>query len=121
MSEETLKILEMVKSQKISVEDGEKLLETINKKSNSSETHPNKKFLRVRVLEGSDKKVNVNIPLALAEVGLRMIPEEKLKLNNQQISVNQLLDLIEAGTEGELVNIQAMEDGKETRINITID
>ena len=126
MSEEKRIILEMVKEGKISVEEAEQLLEKANPGESLSVTSrikkPNsKKFLRVRVTEEDKVKANVNIPIALAEVGLNLIPKAKLKVDGKQINMDQILKLIEEGTEGELVNIDAEDEGKNYKVNIYID
>ena len=126
MSEEKRIILEMLKEGKISVEEAEQLLEKANPSESFDETKrikkPNsKKFLRVRVIEEDKVKANVNIPIALAEVGLNLIPKSKLKVDGKQINMDQILKLIEEGTEGELVNIDAEDDGKNYKVNIFID
>ena len=99
MSEEKRLILEMLKEGKITIEEAEQLLE----KANPGETFndspkvnkPNsKKFLRVRVTEEDKVKANVNIPIALAEVGLNLIPKSKLKVDGKQINMDQILKLI---------------------------
>lgn len=125
MSEEKKIILEMLKDGKISVEEAEQLLE----KANPGETFDNvqkkkpnsKKFLRVRVTEEDKTIANVNIPIALAEVGLNLIPKSKLKVDGKQINMDHILKLIEEGTEGELVNIDAEDEGKNYKVNIFID
>jgi hypothetical protein len=126
MNEEKRIILEMVKEGKISVEEAEQLLEKANPDESLSVTSrikkPNsKKFLRVRVTEEDKVKANVNIPIALAEVGLNLIPKAKLKVDGKQINMDQILKLIEEGTEGELVNIDAEDEGKNYKVNIYID
>jgi DUF4097 and DUF4098 domain-containing protein YvlB len=126
MSEEKRMILEMLKEGKISLEEAEELLEKANPGESSNTTQrikkPNsKRFLRVRVTEEDKVKANVNIPIALAEVGLNLIPKEKLKVDGQQINMDQILKLIEEGTEGELVNIDAEDEGKNYKVNIFID
>ena len=126
MSEEKRIILEMVKEGKISVEEAEKLLDKANSGESFEETpkikKPNsKRFLRVRVTEEDKVKANVNIPIALAEVGLNLIPKDKLKVDGKQINMDQILKLIEEGTEGELVNIDAEDEGKNYKVNIFID
>ncbi len=75
----------------------------------------------MRVTEEDKVKANVNIPIALAEVGLNLIPKAKLKVDGKQINMDQILKLIEEGTEGELVNIDAEDDGKNYKVNIFID
>lgn len=126
MSEEKKLILEMLKDGKISVEEAEQLLEKTNPgeqlvETTKSEKPNSKKFLRVRVTEDGKAKANVNIPIALAEVGLNLVPKEKLKVDGKQINMDQILKLIEEGTEGELVNIDAQDEGKNYKINIFID
>ncbi len=126
MNEEKRKILEMVKEGKITLEEAEQLLEKVNQNESSENVSrikkPNsKKFLRVRVTEEDKVKANVNIPIALAEVGLNLIPKDKLKVDGKQINMDQILKLIEEGTEGELVNIDAEDDGKNYKVNIFID
>ena len=125
MSEEKRIILEMVKEGKISVEEAEQLLEKANLGESfdyTSRNKPNsKKFLRVRVTEEDKVIANVNIPIALAEVGLNLIPKKKLRVDGKQINMDQILQLIEEGTEGELVNIDAEDEGKNYKVNIFID
>jgi hypothetical protein len=126
MSEEKRMILEMLKEGKISLEEAEELLEKANPGESSAVTQrikkPNsKRFLRVRVTEEDKVKANVNIPIALAEVGLNLIPKDKLKVDGKQINMDQILKLIEEGTEGELVNIDAEDEGKNYKVNIFID
>jgi DUF4097 and DUF4098 domain-containing protein YvlB len=125
MSDEKKMILEMLKEGKISVEEAEQLLEKANPGESMSEKpkkKPNsKRFLRVRVTEEDKVKANVNIPIALAEVGLNLVPKDKLKVDGKQINMDEILKLIEEGTEGELVNIDAEDDGKNYKVNIFID
>ena len=126
MNEEKRKILEMVKEGKITFEEAEQLLDKLNLNESSQivpkvKKQNSKKFLRVRVTEEDKVKANVNIPIALAEVGLNLIPKSKLKVDGKQINMDQILKLIEEGTEGELVNIDAEDEGKNYKVNIFID
>ena len=126
MNEEKRKILEMVKEGKITLEEAEQLLDKLNLGESSNNAprikKPNsKKFLRVRVTEEDKVKVKVNIPIALAAVGLNLIPKAKLNVDGKQINMDQILKLIEEGTEGELVNIDAEDDGKNYKVKIFID
>ena len=81
----------------------------------------NKKFLRVRVVDDKETKVNINIPIALAEVGIRMIPKDKLNIKGNKINLDEILTQIQQGAEGELVDIDVNENGKNTKIKIYID
>ena len=77
--------------------------------------------LRIKVTDGDDTKVDINIPIALAEVGLKMVPKEKLNVKGQEISIDHILQLIDEGTEGELVNVDIVDKGKETKVRMYID
>jgi hypothetical protein len=126
MSEEKRLILEMVKEGKISVEEAEQLLEKANPGESIDDTtgvkkQDSKKFLRVRVTEEDKVKANIKIPIGLAKVGLKIIPKEKLTVNGEHIDVDEILRMIKEGTEGELVNIDAEDKGKNYKINIFID
>lgn len=86
----------------------------------------NKKFLRILITEGSNKKININLPIALAEVGLRLIPKDnaklmsKLNLTAQDINFAEILRKIKSGYEGELVNIEKTNKDKIIKVNISI-
>lgn len=75
----------------------------------------NKALLKIRVADGKDK-VNINVPLAVAEVFLKsgMIKAgdgsatDKLK----NIDFEQIISLVKAGTIGKLVEIDTEDDGK---------
>jgi len=125
MNEERMLVLDTLKEGKITSEEANKLLSdmetpTIVDKPRGGSTL-NKKFLRIRVTDNEDTNVNINIPIALAEVGLKMVPKEKLKIKGQEISIDHILDLIEEGTEGELVNMDIVDKNKETKVRIYID
>lgn len=122
MKEEMKKILRMVEQNKITIEEAESLMDAIS--SDRDETYEDTdaqitkkaqsqegKFLRVRVAEDGVEKVQVNVPLALVEVGLKMgmkigpqfSPEmEKIK----DIDFNELLDAIRQGASGKLVEVR---------------
>ncbi len=55
------------------------------------------------VIEGTGEEsyINLRIPIALAEAGLRMVPEGKLG----RIDPELIVEMIEEGATGELVNI----------------
>ena len=127
MQEDRKMVLETLKEGKITAEEADKLLGELDSPvekslSVSNNNTLNKKFLRIRVTDSTgETNVNVNIPIALAEVGLKMVPKEKLKVNGQEISIEHILELIEEGTEGELVNADIVDKGKETKVRIYID
>ncbi len=64
------------------------------------------------VIEGTGEEsyVNIRVPVAMAEAGLRMVPEGKLG----RIEPDLIVDMIEEGASGELINI------KEERKSISV-
>lgn len=81
----------------------------------------NRKFLKILINEGDTTKVNINVPVALAEVGLKLVPKDKLRLKDYDINVADILKLIHEKTDGELVNIETIDEGKAVKVRIFID
>jgi hypothetical protein len=137
MNEEVVKVLEMVKSGKITPEEGEKLLSAIGVGSESAPANKKRAtMLRVRVdahdpNREDQAKVNINIPLSLAKkmTGLvKMVPREtKDELQEQgidldAINLKELIELFEDGelTE-ELVNVDAGDETKGAKVRIYVE
>lgn len=124
MSEETKLILEMFKEGKITLEETEKLLEgshTIQNEPTQVKSF-NKKFLKVLVKEGDKTNVNISLPLSLAEVGLKLIPKDQLKIQGTEINMNEILKQIQEGINGEFVNVDTIGDnGKEVKVKVFVD
>lgn len=128
MKEEMRKILQMVEQNKITVEEAEKLLDAMVPDEEEVQTAPaasesiQGKFLRVRVTEHGEQKVQVNVPLSIVEVGLKIgmqvgpqfVPEmEGLK----NIDFGELMEAIRQGATGKLVEVK---DGDE-EVEIYVD
>lgn len=117
MKEEVKKILKMVEEKKITSEEGERLIDSLDDNApqvsgsgdwNSTGTEP--KFLRVHVIDGGDK-VDINVPLSLVEVGLKLGTQfagqdsetaDKLK----GIDFKQLMEAIKEGARGKIVDVK---------------
>jgi hypothetical protein len=125
MHNEQKMILEMLYQQKISISQAEKLLDVYHhsctKEDKITTKSLNKKFLKILVREGDTTKVNINVPLALAEIGLQLIPQEHLHINGKHINVDEILQLIEDGNEGQFVNIDAHHEGKLIEVKIFVE
>ncbi|MGI6083585.1 MAG: SHOCT-like domain-containing protein [Limnochordia bacterium] len=102
MSEERMQILRMLADGKINAEEAEQLLSTVEQSQRPSPSH--RKFLRVRVVDGEDTKVNVNIPISLAKMALRFLPAKILE-QYPELDFDALVQEIEAGAEGKLVEV----------------
>lgn len=123
-NEERKRILNMVKEGKISIEEAETLLESMGEtqKPQKITTHESKrKFLRIRIKSDEDEKVNVNLPLSVARWALTMVPDDvKKKLNQGEnpIQLEEIVDMVHEGMEGQkLVDIND-EDGNVVEIYV---
>jgi len=124
MSEERLRILEMVAEGKISAEEAEKLMETMEESDNKYQGKTQRpsakksKSLKILVQEGGKEKVNLSIPLSLAQAFSGFIPENtKSKLEDKNINITELLENLETGTEdGKLIDIDEGNEHVEIRI-----
>lgn len=86
MSEETRKILEMLREGKLSVEEADRLLETVSAggaasagtagTAEAAPTGGGRKYLRVQVEPGSDspgqERVNIRVPMKLIRAGIKL-------------------------------------------------
>ena len=80
MMDEKMRILKMLEEGKVTAEDAARLLEAVGSSPNDPPTGGGRgKMLKILVTEGEDsgKKVNVNIPIDLVEMGLQFVPEEQ--------------------------------------------
>jgi len=136
MNEEILQVLEMVKSGKITPEEGEKLIAAIHPPEKQFLAKASKSMLRIRV-DATDPdienqaKVNVNIPLSVAKKAaglLSLVPKDvKTDLNDKGINLDaiDLKGLIEMFENGELaeelVNVEAGTPEKGAVVRIYVD
>lgn len=135
MSDEKIKILEMIQNGKITAAEGLELLKALDdsfiKQDNALNT--GSRFLRIRVTSGQNKKVNVNIPLSLLKVatkfasfGMKFIPEEarqemqKKGVDLSEIDFDELVQLIDQGlANGKLVDVDT-DDQKDGRTKVEV-
>lgn len=137
MSDEKIKILQMIEEKKITATEGMELLNALDddagyeEKTNSSAN--GKRFLRVRVSGDKVKKVNVNIPLNLVKVaskfatfGMGFIPDEarsemeRKGIDLSKIDLEELVKLIDQGLMDEkLVDID-VDDPNEGKVRVEV-
>ena len=122
MKEERMQILRMIQNGQISAEEGAKLLAALDEgKRSDAATNAaamQGKFLRVRVTDMSSgrTKVNVNVPLQLVNVGLRMgarfIPDL------YGMDSGEIMNAIRSGMQGKIVDVEDAEDGEKVEVYI---
>lgn len=127
MSEELMRVLKMIESGVITSEEGQKLIEAMQKSEQKVarvNSNPIGRFLRVDILsteEGEKETVQINFPLNLAKVVLKMgIVQKQLNAKvgeNVNLDIEEILALIDSEVIGNLMTI----DTKDAKIRIWID
>ncbi|HOJ78548.1 MAG TPA: hypothetical protein PLZ08_10790 [Bacillota bacterium] len=137
MSEERLKILQMIEEKKITATEGFELLSALSEgaeKVNSQSVTPSgQRFLRVRVTGDKVKKINVNLPLSLVKVASKFaslsigfIPEEARKemekkgIDLSKIDINEIVTLIDQGLLDEKLVDLEVDDETDGRIKVEV-
>lgn len=124
MSDERKRILSMLAEGKITADEAEELLNALySEKDKQQPIRKEAKFLRIKVWENGKDKVNVNVPLSLAKVAMKFIPEEaKDQMSAKQIDLDEIIREIQCGASaGKIVEVEDEEDGKMVRVEIYID
>jgi hypothetical protein len=121
-AEERIKILKMIEEGKISAEDGAKLLAALAESRKTPVPPPPGKaggearWFRVRItdLATGKPKVNVNIPMGLVSVGIKMGARFAPGLDAEQMQA--MADALRAGAVGKIVDVTDEEDGEHVEI-----
>jgi hypothetical protein len=115
---ERVKILKMIEEGKITAEEGAKLLAALSrgKEAQSGLQVGEAKWLRVRVSELDTGKttVNVNLPIGLVEVGLRM--GARFVPDMEGIELEELSDALRQGMTGKIVDVVDEDEGQRVEI-----
>ncbi|MGN9119885.1 SHOCT-like domain-containing protein [Turicibacter bilis] len=127
MSEELIRVLKMIESGVITSEEGQKLIQAMQKSEQKVarvNSHPIGRFLRLDILsteEGEKETVQINFPLNLAKAVLKMgIVQKQLNAKggeNVNLDIEEILALIDSEVMGDLMTI----DTKDAKIRIWID
>jgi hypothetical protein len=118
LHDERMQILSMIQNGQISAEEGAKLLAAL--KAGAKETPPAEggqpRWFRVRItdLKSGKSKVNVNIPMALVNVGMKMgarfVPEA------EGVNYEELAAAIRSGAQGKVVDVEDEESEEHVEI-----
>jgi len=123
VSDERIQILEMVEEGKINTAEAMELLNAL--KRNQEDIIPKKeaKWLKVRVKTMEDEtKVNVNIPIALVDVGLKLAKTYDPKLKESgldKINIDEILDAVKNGAEGKIVDVE--DEESQTKVLVFVE
>jgi hypothetical protein len=122
--EERMKILKMIEDGKITAEEGAKLLAAL---ADSRRTQPPSaavgpgaaaRWFRVRVTDVATgrTKVNVNLPMGLVNVGLKMSARFAPELDETQMQA--IADALRTGLLGKVLDVVDEKDGEHVEVFI---
>lgn len=120
-NEERFKILKMIDEGKITAEEGAKLLSALSESRKTQARKPatrapgGARWLRIRVTDmvTGRAKATVNLPLGLVDAGLNIASQYA-----PDIAFDQLVDAINEGAEGKIIDVVDEEDGEHVEIYI---
>ena len=118
-SEERMRILKMIEKKQITAEEGAKLLEALRATGSDAaqrEEVTKARWLRVRVTDRSTGKlkVNVNIPVGLVDVGLKMGARFAPEMNGMDLSAIQTA--IKGGMQGRIIEVDDEADNERVEV-----
>jgi hypothetical protein len=120
-TEERMKILRMIDEGKINAEEGAKLLAALSeapkipRRKSLRETVGGARWLRIRVtdLVTGKSKATVNLPIGLVDAGLNIASQYA-----PGIDFDELVEAINEGAEGKIIDVLDEEDGEHVEIYI---
>jgi hypothetical protein len=125
-SEERMRSLQMIQEGKITAEEGAKLLEALGKNKRPPvppmpprPPYPpgrDARLLRVRItdLKTGKTKVNVNIPMGLVNVGIRL--GARFMPTSADVDFDEIMTAIDEGASGKVVDVEDVESGEHVEV-----
>jgi len=119
-SEERLRILQMIREGKVTAEEGARLLQALGSSGKPPAPPPpprrDPRLLRVRITDlGSGKtKVNVNIPMSLVNVGIKL--GARFAPASTELNYDEIMEAIQSGASGKVVDVEDVESGEHVEV-----
>jgi hypothetical protein len=119
--DERMRILKMLEEGKLSAEEAARLLKALGKPRPERRTVPpgnEAKWLRVRVtdLKSGRSSVNVNLPMSLVNVGLKL--GAQFVPDTEGIDFRQIQEALRAGLTGKIVDVEDVDEGQRVEIYV---
>ncbi len=124
-SEERLKVLQMLKDNKITVEEAADLLNALDRNEPSATSHeqpvqnlPRGRWMHITVTDKltGKTKVNARLPLGVVDAGLKLGAKFSPELN--EMDVSKLMDAIRQGEAGKVIDVDDSHDHPHVEIHI---
>jgi hypothetical protein len=112
MSDDRLRILEMIQNKTITAAEGADLLKALDDSFGNVPVAPKKqafKMFKIKVLSSDGDKVNVQIPLDFAKMALKS-GKGFMKIDQIQgmdLDIDMILEMIDQGSLGKIVDIES--------------
>ncbi len=118
-AEERMRILQMIQDGKVTPEEGANLIEALNR--GGRPTPPpapglDPRLLRVRItdMRTGKTKVNVNIPMGLVNVGVKL--GARFAPASSGVDYEEIMAAIKSGASGKLADVEDIESGEHVEI-----
>lgn len=118
--EERNRVLNMVETGQVTASEAAQLLDTLTARQEQAEmrTPPRNHMVRIWVSDTSGKrsqvKMSATLPVPLVSLSLRMLSRFAPQLNEN--TLQHIIDAIERGTTGRVLDVQDLEEGKRLEI-----
>ena len=121
LTEERMQILKMIENGTITAEEGASLLAALEEGATKSEqTRPGgqARWMRVRVtdLNTGRSKVNVNLPMGLVSVGMKI--GARFAPEMEGVDLDEIFQAIKDGAQGQIVEVEDEEDNERVQIYV---
>jgi hypothetical protein len=117
-SEERMRILRLIENGQLTAEEGARLLGAMDDPRPARAARAQWVRIRVTDVKSNRQKVNVNIPVGLISIGLKLGARFASSANNN-VNLDDLMEAIRHGATGKLVDLEDLEDGE--RIEIIVE
>lgn len=121
LKEERMQILKMIEDGTITADEGAKLLAALEEgatKDEQSAPGGQARWMRIRVtdLNTGRAKVNVNLPMGLVGLGVKM--GARFAPEMEDIDLDEVIQAIKDGAQGKIVEVEDEEDNERVQIYI---
>ncbi len=125
-SEERLKILKLIEENKITPEEGIRLLQALEKSSpvtgkktaSAEGMRPRPRWLRVRITDLRSGKVRVNIRLPVTVLSTGMKLGARFSPEIGEVEMGHIMDAIQSGEIGQIVDVYDEEDQEHIEVGL---
>ncbi len=121
LKEERMQILKMIEDGTITADEGAKLLVALEEGATRNvQTTPGgqARWMRIRVtdLNTGRTKVNVNLPMGLVNLGVKM--GARFAPEMEEVDLDEVIQAIKDGAQGKIVEVEDEEDNERVQIYI---